>query len=98
MRTLAAVALALPALAAAGTHTVTIDGMKFAPAKLTLARGDTVVWRNQDVVPHTATSAGRFDSGPLATGATWSWTAQESGRVEYLCTYHPGMKGAIVVK
>jgi plastocyanin len=98
MRTLAVLALALPALAAAETHTITIDGMKFVPATLTLVRGDTVVWRNQDVVPHTATSAGRFDSGQLATGATWSWTAKESGRLEYLCTYHPGMTGAVVVK
>jgi plastocyanin len=89
---------ALPALVAAETHTVTIDGMKFVPAMVTLQRGDTVVWRNKDIVPHTATSAGRFDSGRIATGASWSWTAKEAGRVEYVCTYHPGMAGAVAVK
>ena len=45
------------------THTVTIEGMRFQPERLTVARGDTVVWVNKDLVPHTATSeAGGFDS------------------------------------
>jgi plastocyanin len=95
---LAAVLLALPALAAAETHTVTIDGMKFQPAAVTVKRGDKVVWRNKDVVPHTATSAGKFDSGQIANGASWSWTAAAPGHFEYVCTYHPGMKAVVDVK
>jgi plastocyanin len=44
------------------THTVTIEEMRFHPERLTVARGDTIVWVNRDLVPHTATSAaGRFD-------------------------------------
>jgi plastocyanin len=34
----------------------------------------------------------------MPTGAGWSWTAAGKGRLEYACTYHPGMKAAIVVQ
>ena len=30
------------------THTVTIEGMEFAPEALTVGAGDTVVWVNKD--------------------------------------------------
>lgn len=88
--------LGLPAQAA--THTVTIEAMKFEPATLTVKRGDRVVWINKDVVPHTATAARRFDSKNIAAGQSWTWKAGRAGRHEYLCTYHPGMKGVIEVK
>lgn len=96
--------LMLPGIAAADTHTVTIEGMAYRPPTLTVRRGDTVVWRNKDVVPHTATAApsptpaGHFDSGHLAPGAAWSWTASSSGRFDYVCTYHPGMKATVVIR
>lgn len=88
--------LGLPAMAA--THTVTIEAMKFQPATLTVKRGDTVVWVNKDVVPHTATATGRFESKNIAAGQRWTWKAGKAGRHEYLCTYHPGMAGVIEVK
>jgi plastocyanin len=88
----------LPVVVAAETHTVAIDGMKFQPETVIVKPGDTVVWRNSDVVPHTATAAKRFDSGRIAAGASWSWTAKGKGRLEYVCTYHPGMKAAVVVQ
>ena len=59
----------MPALAGAATQTVTIEGMKFQPASVTVKRGDTVVWQNKDVVPHTATAAGKFDSKNIDGGA-----------------------------
>ena len=37
------------------THQVTIDATSFSSADLTIAAGDTVVWTNKDVIPHTAT-------------------------------------------
>jgi len=45
------------------THKVTMESMRFHPDDLTVAPGDTVVWVNEDLVPHTATSqAAGFDS------------------------------------
>jgi plastocyanin len=60
--------------------------------------GDTVVWRNKDLVPHTATAAGTFDSKEIAAGKHWTWTARKPGRYAYVCTYHPGMQGTVVVQ
>ena len=90
--------LALPCGALAATHEVTIEGMKFEPAVVTVRPGDTVVWRNKDVVPHTATASGTFDSKEIAAGKRWSWIARKPGRHAYVCTYHPGMQGTVVVQ
>jgi plastocyanin len=93
-----AAACALPGLAAAATHTVTIEGMQFMPATLTVKRGDKVVWQNKDVVPHTATAKGKFDSGNIAAGNRWSRAMKKAGRYDYICTFHPGMKAVVVVQ
>ena len=98
MRRLLAIALLAPGLALAATHTVTIEGMKFEPATLTVKRGDRIVWQNKDVVPHTATAAGVFDSGSIAPGKSWSTTAARAGTQPYVCRFHPGMKAEVVVQ
>jgi plastocyanin len=90
--------LALPTLAGAATQTVIIEGMKFQPANVTVKPGDTIVWQNKDVVPHTATAAGKFDSKNVDGGQSWTWTAGAKGRYDYVCTYHLGMKGTVVVE
>jgi plastocyanin len=93
-----AAACALPGPAAAATHTVKIEGMQFVPATLTVKRGDKVVWQNKDVVPHTATAKGSFDSGSIASGKGWSHAMKKAGRFDYVCTFHPGMKATVVVQ
>ena len=93
-----AAAASLPAWAAGKTHTVRIEGMKFTPATLAVQAGDRITWQNQDVVPHTATAAGRFDSGSIAPGKSWTQVAPPPGRYEVVCTFHPGMKAQLVVQ
>ena len=86
-------------LAAGKTHTVTIEGMKFAPERLEVAAGDTVVWTNKDVVPHTVTASGaRVESGELAPNKSWRFVARKKGEMAYICRLHPVMKGVLVVK
>lgn len=79
-------------------HTILINGVQFQPARLEVVVGDTVVWRNEDIVPHTATAANSFDSKNLDKGQSWSYVAKQKGRIPYLCTYHPTMTGELVVK
>lgn len=56
-----------PALAPTVLHVVTIKGVAFSPLVVHVAAGDTVEWRNQDLVPHTVTARDhRWDSGNLA--------------------------------
>ena len=81
------------------THTVVIEGTTFAPASLTVASGDSVVWLNKDPFPHTATSkAGGFDSQVIAAGESWKYVARKKGDFAYLCTLHTTMKGVLQVK
>ena len=89
------------ALAAAKpvTHTVTIDATSYQPARLSVHPGDTVVWVNKDLIPHTATAAGgSFDSKVLASGASFRFTVKAKGGTDYSCLFHPTMKGRIDVE
>lgn len=81
------------------THTVTIEGMRFQPETLTVERGDTIVWINKDLVPHTATStAGNFDSKLIEADKSWKYTARKKGDFAYICTFHPTMKAMLQVE
>jgi plastocyanin len=83
--------------------TVVIRGFKFEPATVTVNVGDTVEWKNDDIVPHTATADGEaqkptFDSGTIQTGAKWRYLARNKGTYNYTCTLHPNMKGELIVQ
>ena len=81
------------------THTVTIEGMRFHPRALTVSPGDSVVWVNRDLVPHTATSkAGRFDSKTIPADESWTYTAATKGDFAYICTFHPTMTATLRVR
>ena len=80
------------------THTVLIKGFQFVPEHLEVEPGDTVIWNNQDIVPHTATAQKVFDSRQIDAGGSWSYTVKQKGSVRYICTFHPTMKGELVVK
>jgi plastocyanin len=81
------------------THIVRIQGMKFIPANLEVAVGDSVVWKNEDIVPHTATSDRKgFDSGEIGAGMSWKYVARKKGSYPYTCAYHPNMKGELTVR
>ena len=79
-------------------HTVTMEATSFKPDVLTVNVGDTIVWINKDMFPHTATSQGRFDSGSIAVNSSWEYTPTEPAEIDYVCTLHPGMTGKLRVK
>ena len=73
--------------------------MQFSPASLTVSPGDRIVWVNKDLFPHTATADSKaFDSRDIAAGASWTYVAVRSGEYAYSCTFHPTMKGRLVVR
>lgn len=80
------------------THTVLIQGFEFAPARLEVTAGDTVIWKNQDIVPHTATAQKAFDSKGIDTGKSWTYVARQKGAFPYICTYHPTMTAELIVR
>jgi plastocyanin len=81
------------------TRTVALRGMNYLPATLVVNVGDTVVWKNEDVVPHTATDRRKnFDSGSIAPGDSWKYVADRKGTYFYYCAFHPNTKGKLVVR
>ena len=84
----------------AQTQTIVIRGLKFQPAVLSVSVGDTVEWKNEDIVPHNAvsTETKEFDSGTLAVGDSWKYQAAKKGTFFYDCTLHPNMKAKLVVQ
>jgi plastocyanin len=78
-------------------HLVEIRGFEYHPDSLTVAAGDTVVWVNRDVVPHTA-SAQSWDSGSIAAGGSWTLVVTEADEGGYICAFHPSMKGWITIR
>lgn len=77
---------------------VSMKNMQFDPAAATVRKGGTVEWRNDDLVPHTVTAAGRFESGPVPAGQTWRRTFADAGTFSYVCSFHLHMKASVVVK
>jgi plastocyanin len=81
-------------------HVVEIQGMAFHPAVLEVQRGDTVVWINRDIVPHTATSTRKsgWNTGSLLQGQRGQYVARHRGEDPYFCQLHPVMLGKLVVR
>lgn len=80
-------------------HVVTMQNMQFVPATLVVRPGDRVRWVNKDLVPHTVSATGsQFDSGDIAAGASWTYTIQKTGKLGYVCRYHPGMQARLTAQ
>ena len=80
-----------------GTVNVTITNFNFAPQTVNVNKGDTVVWKNTDSVGHNVIGKG-FVSQTLENGKTFSFTFKDSGTFDYVCSFHSGMKGQVIVK
>lgn len=81
----------------ARTHAIDIQNASYAPDSVVVAQGDTVVWTNRDIVPHTV-SAGDVESGPVGAGGRFAWIARTAGVHRYQCAYHPSMTAVIVTR
>ena len=70
---------------------VVIRNMAFGPAPPGLKVGDQLLFRNEDIFRHTATSAaGGFDLD-LAPKAQGTVRLSRAGAFTVTCRYHPGM-------
>jgi plastocyanin len=85
--------------AAGAESTVTISGLTFSPAELTVPAGTTVTWVNEDSEPHTATGNDReaLQSGTMMPGDSFSQAFSEAGTIEYFCEFHAGMRGTLII-
>ncbi len=87
-----------PAGGGSNSTNINIYNMAFPPST-TVKKGTVVKWYNQDGYAHTVTSddGTAFDSGNLASGATFSYTASTAGTFTYHCKIHSNMQATLVV-
>src|SRR5580704_1755221 len=100
--------LALPvnaaALIAAAPHrpakvySIAINNLAYGPAPITAHVGDTVQWVNKDMFLHSATAADKSFDVTVKPNTTGAVVLSHAGVISYICRYHPGMKGQIVVQ
>ena len=74
--------------------------IKFDPQEATARAGQEICWTNEDEVEHdvVAESGSTFKSELFGQGEAFTATVDKPGRVEYICTIHPGMTGSIEVQ
>jgi plastocyanin len=90
--------VATPGSARAADFTIAIPGKYFDPARATAVAGDTVTWRNHDLVAHDVHVPGAaVDSGPLGRFAAFTYRFGRPGAYPYVCTLHPFMSGQLDV-
>lgn len=93
-----AAALALPGAALGATRTVTLRNIAFNPARLTIDRGDTVVWRWRDGATRHNVTSRSFKGASTRSSGTYRFRFGAPGTYRYRCTLHPGMNGTVVVR
>jgi len=78
---------------------VIIQNFNFNPETITISKGDTVTWKNDDSSIHRVTADDNsFDLGDTTGGSTSTHIFNEVGTFNYHCAVHTYMKGAVVVK
>ena len=110
MRIVAALTVLLLAFACKSStpsaNQVAMRDFAFSPESLNVSVGDKVTWVNDGAVDHTTTSGevgspdGKWDSGVIAPGGSYSHAFTAAGNFHYYCALHGasyGMKGVIAV-
>jgi plastocyanin len=78
---------------------VHVRDFAFMPDTITVMAGQSVLFVQDDATPHTVTASDKsFDSGNLDQHQTWAHAFAKPGTYAYVCSYHPNMKGTVVVK
>lgn len=85
----------------AAPNTVLISDFAFGPEKLSIKKGTTITWTNQDDAHHDITpTSGASDftaSKLLAKGESHTFTFNQVGNYTYKCSPHPYMKASVEV-
>jgi len=81
---------------APNTVTVLMNQFQFRENRVTIKRGWSVVWVNQEIAKHTVTSddGKTFHSGTMPQGGQFSFSFGQAGTFPYYCRFH-GDKGGV---
>ncbi|MFN3405600.1 MAG: T9SS type A sorting domain-containing protein [Cytophagaceae bacterium] len=88
------------------THVVSASGISFSPAEITITKGDKIDFQIPGHNAHQVTEAD-YNAGHKSNPIDGGWstptnggeiTFSTSGTFFYVCTFHHGMKGKIIVQ
>ncbi|HTE97748.1 MAG TPA: plastocyanin/azurin family copper-binding protein [Bradyrhizobium sp.] len=94
------VLVGLSAGALAANLTITQKGRLFSSESITIKKGESVTFANDDTVPHNIVSASKgneFNLGSQPPGAATDVTFKESGEAQVICAIHPRMKMTVKI-
>jgi plastocyanin len=97
---LAALAMLGAAAGAATEQVITQKGRAFSAESIAIKKGETVVFFNDDTVPHNIMSASKgneFNLGSQGPGTSTPVTFKQVGDVAVICAIHPRMKMTVQV-
>lgn len=86
---------------AAGSHTVVQSDKKFSESEMTIAKGDTIVFKNEDPFTHNVYSQSpgiAFELKVQKPGESSDIRFEREGSGEIRCAIHPQMKMKLTVK
>jgi plastocyanin len=87
-----------PAVAAGPrTHGIEMQNMRFGPVPANIKAGDTILWVNRDLVPHTARARDRSFDVVIPSRGSATTVARRAGTILFYCRYHPVMRGQLAV-
>lgn len=89
--------LSLAGPAMATDYPVVVDKMAFGELPAELHVGDTITWRNDDIFRHSATSDDQSFDVDLPAGKEVVMPLTLAGEWSFICKFHPGMTGTLVV-
>ena len=98
--TAVATSVAMTSLGAA-SQTISQAERSFAPGAITVKAGDSLVFKNDDVVTHNAFSTSKgneFNSKAQQPGQSATIALKTPGTVEVRCAFHPKMRMTITVQ
>jgi len=83
-------------------NTVVMDNLDFLQKEITVKKGTTVTWKNEDTARHNVVfndeSVGLVeDSKLIGNGEELTFTFNTAGEFSYFCEPHPFMKAKIIV-
>jgi plastocyanin len=86
------------AFAADPGHTIAQSGRAFHPTDVTINRGESLTFTNNDEFIHQIYATGLFDSEEKGPGENLTETFTQTGTFEVRCHIHPKMKLVVHVK
>lgn len=79
-------------------HVIVIEKFQFVSDAGPILPGDTVMWINRDIVPHTATAADEsWDTGNIAPGEQKAIRITAGLSPGYFCRFHPMMRSRLEI-